>query len=157
MIIGHIDTKALPRFRHDCEKCVFVGHGYDGRIFDAYVCPGDQCSLIRRRSDRAEDYGSFPLFVGKSIDVYLEVLKAAAWNIERFDEEGRRTILKPLVDENLWTLQEYIDWLNRPEEGVWKGELMPAEDWAEYNITTASQLGDHLDAEFEKEVRKSQY
>jgi hypothetical protein len=65
----------------------------------------------------------------------------------------------PLVQdliENVWTLQEYIDWINRPEEGVIKGELMAAEEWKVYDITTASQLGDYLDGCYRREVEKAE-
>lgn len=60
-----------------------------------------------------------------------------------------------LIDANGWTLQEYIDWINRPEPGMWKGVLMADYHWRnDYGITTASQLGDYLDGCHEREVQK---
>lgn len=77
-------------------------------------------------------------------------------------ETVRQAAMTELVGETdpglnkpgLWTLAEYIAWLNRPEPGVIKGELMAADEWAEYGITTAAQLGDYLDACVERERRK---
>lgn len=75
-----------------------------------------------------------------------------------YSDVERRTAFTHLIDNNGWTLAEYITWINRPEEGVIKGELMPAEHWTEMlGYTTAAELGAHLDAEFQRELRKSQY
>lgn len=65
-----------------------------------------------------------------------------------------RGAIRMLVNQDLWTLQEYIDWLNRPEPGTIKGDLMAAPEWACYNITKASELGDYLDGCVEREREK---
>jgi len=60
-----------------------------------------------------------------------------------------RVIFDRLME--LWTLQEYIDWINSDSEG---SQLMGAEDWAEHGITTAVQLGEYLDSCVEREKQK---
>lgn len=72
--------------------------------------------------------------------------------------EERKVALSYLIDANGWTLEDYLAWLNRPEPGVVKGDLMPAADWQEaYGITTASQLGEYLDGCFQREVEKGRF
>lgn len=62
-----------------------------------------------------------------------------------------------------WSLLDYIRWLGREDElkvmqGWWVGSLTQDLDhWREFGITTALELAEMLDAECEKERRKSQY
>lgn len=64
---------------------------------------------------------------------------------------------------NQWSLLDYLRWLGRDDEqkrldGWWVGSLTQDLDhWREYGITTALELAAMLDAECEKERRKSQY
>lgn len=63
----------------------------------------------------------------------------------------RAAALALLIDGNAWTLAEYVAWINRDATTF---ALMGAAEWAERGITTASALGDLLDAECERERRK---
>lgn len=64
---------------------------------------------------------------------------------------------------NQWSLLDYLRWLSREDdlkrlEGWWVGSLTQDLDhWREFGITTALELAAMLDAECEKERRKSQY
>lgn len=51
-----------PRYKHDCGACVFIATVYEGGEFqDAYVCPGDNGSVILRNGDDGPDYASWPI------------------------------------------------------------------------------------------------
>jgi hypothetical protein len=63
----------------------------------------------------------------------------------------RATALALLIDGDAWTLAEYVAWINRDAATF---ALMGAAEWAERGITTASALGDLLDAENERNLRK---
>jgi hypothetical protein len=62
-----------------------------------------------------------------------------------------------------WTLEQYIRWGQRYDEakrqaGWWVGSHDPSpEYWAEYGIHTAAQYAAMIDAEYEREERKSRY
>lgn len=76
------------------------------------------------------------------------------------NDSKRSMILATLIDNDLWTLAEYLAWMAADDEkkrakGWWVGSL--SEDlahWAEIGITTASQLGRYLDDCCENERRK---
>ena len=55
-----LNTRAKPRYEHDCLKCA-----YQGRIneYDIYTCSNsiDDCSVIARSSSEGPDYWSSPL------------------------------------------------------------------------------------------------
>ncbi|WP_375292105.1 hypothetical protein [Sphingomonas melonis] len=81
-------------------------------------------------------------------------------------EAVRQAALTELIGETdpglnkpgLWTLAEYVAWLNRPEPGIIKGELMSADEWEqELGFTKASHLADYLDDCVAHEKRKDGY
>ena len=51
---------------------------------------------------------------------------------------------------NLWTLQQYLTWLNQKDD-VW-ALATDLEHWAGYGITTAPQLAEYLDSCVAKEL-----
>ena len=63
-----------------------------------------------------------------------------------------RNAIRLLVDENLWTLSEYLTWLNR-DDGVSK-LTEDLDHWREFGVTTASELGDYLDGCVAREKQK---
>lgn len=63
----------------------------------------------------------------------------------------RAAALRDLIENNGWTLEEYVAWLNRDATAF---ALMGAAEWRERGITTAAALGALLDAEHERELRK---
>lgn len=65
-------TLIVPRYTHDCDVCRFVGHDGDA---DCYVC-GD--SVVRRVSDDAPEYSSFPRDIAVRIPLYARVLDMEA-------------------------------------------------------------------------------
>jgi hypothetical protein len=66
-------------------------------------------------------------------------------------EIERSTALSYLIDNDGWTLDEYVEWINR-DSSVFA--LMGADKWRERGIHTASELGRLLDAEHERNMRK---
>lgn len=44
----------MPKFKHDCTSCVYLGHFED---HDLYYCPNDP-TVIARFGDEGPDYGS---------------------------------------------------------------------------------------------------
>ena len=69
-------------------------------------------------------------------------------------EMERATALTYLIDNNGWTVAEYVAWINRDAHTF---ELMGAAEWAERGIHTASELGRLLDAEHERNCRKADW
>lgn len=64
-----------------------------------------------------------------------------------------RNIMDQLL--GIWTIPEYVDWLNGHSDPRAHGGLMREEsDWAPYGITTALGVAQELDACVEKERRK---
>jgi hypothetical protein len=56
---------------------------------------------------------------------------------------------------DLWTIEEYVDWLNGHDNPRVHGGLMrEASDWVDYGITTARGVAEHLDACVEREREK---
>ena len=50
-----------PRYKHDCNACVFIATVYEGGEFqDAYVCTGRDSSVVLRHGDDGPDYSSWP-------------------------------------------------------------------------------------------------
>jgi len=66
-------------------------------------------------------------------------------------EIERDTALRYLIDNNGWTLDEYVAWINRDATTF---ALMGAAEWRARGIHTASALGELLDAEHERNMRK---
>jgi len=54
-----------------------------------------------------------------------------------------------MPDLNNITLVQYLEWLNRDTNFPLCEDLV---HWAEYGITTALQLGEYLDSEFEANI-----
>lgn len=73
-------------------------------------------------------------------------------HIPSTDAERKNAVLV-LIDNNGCTIAQYIEWINRDSECF---ALMGADAWAEQGIVTASQLGNLLDAEHDRNVRKSE-
>jgi hypothetical protein len=54
-----------PRWKHDCDECVFLGTTNYG---DVWMHDGPtHITLISRKSDEPSDYESFPLEIAKNI------------------------------------------------------------------------------------------
>lgn len=88
------------------------------------------------------------------VDALLLVLDAHEPGTEK-----RHRIMDRLI--GMWTLPEYLRWLNKPnpDPNVITFPLVEdLEHWAEYGIHTAMQLGEYLDAccarEREKDARR---
>ena len=77
--------------------------------------------------------------------------EAVAYDRVPASPAARAEALALLIDGDAWTLAEYVAWINRDSQGF---ELMGAAEWAERGITTASALGNLLDAEHERNMRK---
>lgn len=90
----------------------------------------------------------------RQASAWEEMLSDDPTNATPAAQEQHRRSITQLVDNDLWTLTEYLAWINRPEPGVMKGELMGADDWKEVGITKASDLGEYLDDCVERERRK---
>ena len=60
-----VDNNREPSFKHDCDRCIFIGKSYDER--DLYVCPEDNFNIIARKSSMPEDYISGKFWV-KELD-----------------------------------------------------------------------------------------
>ena len=58
-----------PRFKHDCDKCVFICHAsVADKTSDLYVCMKQSyMTTIVRFSDEPSDYISFPNMNVKSV------------------------------------------------------------------------------------------
>lgn len=69
------------------------------------------------------------------------------------DEQFHSLAIGVLVNEDLWTLPEYLAWLTRDGGGL----TTDLEHWADYDITKASQLGDYLDGCVAREMEKVAY
>ena len=63
----------------------------------------------------------------------------------------RAAALALLIDGDAWTLDEYVAWINRDAATF---ALMGAAEWRARGIHTASALGELLDAEHERNMRK---
>jgi len=63
-----------PQFKHDCEKCVFLGQDtdQDKNNLDMYFCSQDGMpTIIARASDIGEDYSSYPIIViNENLDTF---------------------------------------------------------------------------------------
>lgn len=77
--------------------------------------------------------------------------KAIAYDRIPASDAERAAALATLIDGDGWTLAEYVAWINRDSATF---ALMGAEAWEERGITTASALGELLDAEHERNIRK---
>ncbi len=68
--------------------------------------------------------------------------------------------LTRLIDEDIWTLEEYLAWFRKGDDAKtaagWTvfGLTTDLDHWAGYGITTASGLAAMLDGECAKERRK---
>lgn len=70
----------MPRFKHDCEDCRFVGNfENEGQVADGYVCTVTH-SIILRNGDNPPNYSSVPGFVLRVRDLMQEP------SLERFRE-----------------------------------------------------------------------
>lgn len=58
--------------------------------------------------------------------------------------------------DNVWSLEEYLAFLNRDLTPNDCGLVADLAHWAEYGITTAPQLGDYLDGACARNVEKSE-
>lgn len=58
--------------------------------------------------------------------------------------------------QNVWSLEEYIAYMNADVPPGGGGLVSDLAHWAEYDITTASQLGDYLDGACARNVQKSE-
>ena len=58
--------------------------------------------------------------------------------------------------ENVWSLGEYLAYLNHDNQPGDFGLVSNPEHWAEHGITTASALGDYLDGACARNVEKSE-
>lgn len=80
-------------------------------------------------------------------------------DIARDDFAAIKTAGRDVIEhhiQNVWTLAEYIAFINidvRPGEG---GLYDDTAMWAEDGIVTASQLADHLDAACARNIEKSE-
>lgn len=52
-----------PKYEHDCDECIFLGHSADGN-FDLYIHPVGSITVIACRSSDPPDYKSGLVFVG---------------------------------------------------------------------------------------------
>lgn len=53
-----------PKFKHDCQSCIYLGQFGRPDRKDAYLCPrSDGGSLILRHGDSGEEYSSSPVKV----------------------------------------------------------------------------------------------
>lgn len=66
-LVAKVEHPVAPRFTHDCDQCVFLGHVEDhGRTHDAYYCSGgkrDDPTLLARYGDDGPRYWSGPISV----------------------------------------------------------------------------------------------
>lgn len=64
-----------PRYRHDCDNCVFLGpYAANGLVYDLYYHPGGVAeTLVARCGDDGSDYESGP----PSISHYSKILTVA--------------------------------------------------------------------------------
>lgn len=79
-----------PRFKHDCDRCRFVGHlsiQDTGGTGDVYVCPSERIepTILVRYSDDPPDYSSMALFdsARRMFEQYPESTLAQAYAMAR--------------------------------------------------------------------------
>jgi len=72
----------IPRYKHDCTNCVFLGTYEDNMIYDLYVCAtnGNMSTVIARYSSDGPDY-----FSGLEFSSTNNALKEA---LKRAEEKG---------------------------------------------------------------------
>jgi len=110
-------SDAVPRFKHDCDKCRFIRRGTyredtvsPAVPYDFYVCgPTKDPSLIARWSDEGSDYSSCSFWVQYDLDptkesegllsqLYLEYIETP---------EGKRALKHRALASLFWILGDY--------------------------------------------------
>jgi len=77
-----------PRFQHDCDKCIFLGHFNE---HDVYFCPkSNGGSLLARYGDDGPDYASSPVCCLAVSMRHTDVDYIQAW-------KQALQLLKPLI------------------------------------------------------------
>ncbi len=90
--------ESTPRFQHDCDACVFLGHAHGSDLYAHPRMPGSRLGLIARRSSEEEDYESLTMTRADWASTIIDVAGRAPWMETAFRAaESRRLFPEPLV------------------------------------------------------------
>ena len=89
------NTYMEPKFKHDCTRCKFLGHGtYLGTPVDWYVCQGRIRTVIARYGNDGKEYSSAG--IGEYVKPTMVEMAALAQGLDLQEDEKDR-LLKQLL------------------------------------------------------------
>lgn len=85
-----------PKFKHDCTRCKFLGHGtYLGTPVDWYVCQGRIRTVIARYGNDGKEYSSAG--IGECVKPTMVEMAALAQGLDLTNKEKDLLLQKMLT------------------------------------------------------------